>query len=503
MYRKLITIASYAALAGAGYFVALKIFNVPRQIEAVVIFAIALFYPIAKNPLLGMYAFFITLPFITLIRRLYYLLYGRPAMDPLLMAGEFLILTMMVGLFFELRLRRDKDEDIRFYKTMVLIYFAYLVFRVFVYNDCGLELAVARFKFYGPAVLLFFIGIIYAPRVSHLKSLWAITAIIGVITALYGFKQLYWGFSRAENIWLSSIDFSTLYIKDIIRPFSTFQSPAAFADYMVLSVIGLLMFWSWKKGALRIAILLLVPVFFYAVLITSVRSDWIGFIAVLLFWFTFSKVKGMKQRVWTLVAIGVCYVLISFAADTLGSGMGVDQLSDLSNTRSDHQRYMQALVTNRAAAITDPLEEHSMLSRVAVWRHLFAYSVDPLLMLVGRGVGAFNADSLYVTYLAEFGYPGFFFIIFLLGSLIYKGMKIMDSVRNPDLSALARGITVFNLAFAIISITGSHLHSFPGDAFFWFFNGVMIKLPAVDKLLEQEAQTEVFPDKKLRVRGMR
>jgi hypothetical protein len=29
---------------------------------------------------------------------------------------------------------------------------------------------------------------------------------------------------------------------------------------------------------------------------------------------------------------------------------------------------------------------------------------------------------------------------------------------------------------AIIGITGSHIHAFPGDSYFWFWNGVLIGL---------------------------
>jgi hypothetical protein len=32
-----------------------------------------------------------------------------------------------------------------------------------------------------------------------------------------------------------------------------------------------------------------------------------------------------------------------------------------------------------------------------------------------------------------------------------------------------------NIMFAIMNTTGSHIHAFPGDVYFWFWNGVLLK----------------------------
>jgi hypothetical protein len=41
---------------------------------------------------------------------------------------------------------------------------------------------------------------------------------------------------------------------------------------------------------------------------------------------------------------------------------------------------------------------------------------------------------------------------------------------------LARGILTMNFIFLIINITGTHIHKYPGDMFFWFFNGVLLNM---------------------------
>ena len=68
------------------------------------------------------------------------------------------------------------------------------------------------------------------------------------------------------------------------------------------------------------------------------------------------------------------------------------------------------------------------------------------------------------------------FITFLVIFIIIKGFSLIDKSESPEIRSLARGITVMNIVFAIINITGTHIHSFPGDVYFWFWNGVLIKL---------------------------
>jgi hypothetical protein len=108
-----------------------------------------------------------------------------------------------------------------------------------------------------------------------------------------------------------------------------------------------------------------------------------------------------------------------------------------------------------------------------VWQSSFW---DPIYFLFGRGLGTFPADSLYFTYLAEFGFPGLFLLGYLLWLLIHNGFRVFDSLTNVEFRAIAKGVLCFNIVMLIINISGTHLHNFPGDLYFWFWNGVLAKL---------------------------
>jgi hypothetical protein len=477
MNKNILTTVLFCGIALAGGFIAYKVVHLPKQSELVVLFCLLFLYPIFRYPMVGLYAAFFIAPFIPFVRRLYYLMHGRPGIDPLIMLTDILVVIVFIGLFFEFRERlRDRDSHGRGYLPVVAVYLVYIVFRAFVFNILPISDSLTRLKYYAPNVMLFFIGFIVAQRIFHLKVLWNVTFAIAVGAGVYGIKQLFIGYSTAEKIWFSTISFSTLFIKGVARPFSVFQAPAAFADYLILGIIAAVMFASWGTARSKVAAVIAVPVLFYGVLITSVRSSWIGALSVFFFWFVFVKVRKAGTRILVIAAVAAVFFTYQLVDDMISTGVGVKEVSGLVAGKTTNQNYVELLVTTRAGAITNPFEEHSLLSRMTLWTYLFDSSLEFERALLGRGLGSMNADSLYMTYLGEFGYPGMLFIIFLVIAFIMSGLRTLGTLSDPRAEVLVKGIVVMDMVFALMNITGSHIHSFPGDMYFWFFNGVLINI---------------------------
>ncbi|MBN1758694.1 MAG: hypothetical protein JW863_10270 [Chitinispirillaceae bacterium] len=463
------------AIAAAGNFIAYKIVHIPTQLELVVLMTAALTYPIIRKPAIGIYLMFTLMPFVPHVRRLYYLVDQRPKVDPLIAAGDIIIAITFVGLFFVFREQRNEENRAKGAVNLLLTYFIYLILRTFFLNSLPVQEAVMRFHFYGPAVLFFFIGILYARNIPFLKSIWYLSLMVGVVGALYGFKQLLFGYSNAEQIWFSSISFTTLFIKGLARPFSVFQSPASFADYMLLSIIGTLMIHSWSTSRWRIGFLLLIPLYFYGALLTSVRSNWIGILLALGLWVVLLQIRGKRNRILMITGLFLFFILSQLLDLSSQYNVGMNALFSSLGSGFD-QKHMELLVTERTSAISNPFEEYSFLSRVNLWKYILSMSVQPVNALLGKGVGAFNADSLYFTYLAELGYPGLLFIIGITVFLILRGFHLLDTTASPVVRSLAKGITLMNIVFAVVNVTGTHIHSFPADIYYWFWNGVLVKL---------------------------
>jgi hypothetical protein len=335
--------------------------------------------------------------------------------------------------------------------------------------------ALLKFRFYGPQVLLFFIGVLYARQEAHLKRLWAFTIIIAMGAVLYGLKQSLFGYSEAEKIWFSSIDFTSLFIKGIARPFSFFQSPAAFADYLQLAVIGLIFFIGF--GNVRSKLLwVLVPLLCVGVLITSVRSSWIGMALTFFIWFLIARVRGIAHRIAVIAAVAACFLVFDVIDTAISTGFGVGSIVGSISGTSQANQTINLLITERANAIENPFQEHSVVSRIALWKYIFDMSAIPQLALLGRGIGVLSADSLYVTYLAELGYPGVILIVALLILFIRYGFKVIDTGQSKWTVSIAVAVVTMDIVMAVIGITGSHMHAFPGDTYFWFWNGVVVGL---------------------------
>jgi hypothetical protein len=469
------TIVLFTAIIGVGAYIGFRIVHVPDQFVFVALLALFMFYPILRFPLVGVYLLFIIMPMVPFIRRLYYLAYTRPAADPLIIIGDVIVGMMFLGLFFVFREQLQMGILRSRIISLVFFYFVYMVVRTFVANELPLGTALLKFRFYGPQVLLFFIGVLYAGQETHLKRLWALTLIIAIGAVLYGLKQSLLGYSEAEKIWFSSIDFTSLFIKGIARPFSIFQSPAAFADYLQLAIIGVIFFSGYSKISGKI-LWVLVPLFWTGVLITSVRSSWIGMVLTFFFWFLIVRIKGVRRRIMVIVLIVVCFMTFDILGTVINTGFGVGSIVSSVSGTSQADQTINLLITERANAIENPFQEYSVVSRIALWKYIIEMSSIPHLALLGRGIGVLSADSLYITYLAELGYPGVLLIVVLFVIFIKYGFKVIDAGRSKWTVSIAVAVVTMDIVMAVIGITGSHIHAFPGDSYFWFWNGVVVGL---------------------------
>ncbi len=453
----------------AGIFIAWNMVHIPPQAGLLLIVGLAAFYPAIRWPVFGLGTLVVILPFIPHVRRLYYLIYDRPLIDPLIAIGDTITLFLLLGLFGSFR---SNLRHMGPYPFIFGGYFLYMLFRCFVFSDLPALRALAEFKFYGPPVLLFFAGMLFAGRMAFLRLIWGLTAVVGLLGAVYACVQLFGGYSEAERIWFSSIEFTTLMMNGVPRPFSFFQAPVAMADYMIVATVAIFILAATQRHS--IALLMTLPLLWYAVLITSVRSNWVGLMVVIGLWPLFAFVKHTRWRLGLL--LGGVLILLIFQTLRDAGELGNDPSAVMGAVGGTGQgkEYFQLFVASRTSAISDPLNEHSFVYRLTLWRDLFVYSVEPVNALLGRGTGSLAADSFYVTYLAEFGYPGFLFALWVFFHFIARGMGFADRSTDRGKIIMARGIVILDISLGVMNITGTHIHYFPGDFYFWFFNGVLM-----------------------------
>lgn len=161
--------------------------------------------------------------------------------------------------------------------------------------------------FVGPMVW-FFIG----HRVGDAATLALVTRalrVVVVVVALYGVKQVLFGFTAFEDRWVASQRgrYAALGIGDSIRPFSTFASGAEYSYFLVL---GPILFTTWSSGVgwLRrtVVVLTLLVASFYAgsrgIFVTAV----LGTVTVALV----QRVRNLSKAVVLCLAFGVLGLLL-------------------------------------------------------------------------------------------------------------------------------------------------------------------------------------------------
>jgi hypothetical protein len=479
---------AFPILMLAGYGFAYRLLHIPSRAETA-IFCIAFFLiPTLKFPKLGVYYLFCLPLFIPLFRRMYYLVSERPDLDYLMLISDGVMGGLIVALILLWILNKEKPKDL--FSALIIMYIFLLFIKIFVGAQAGIQNGFYGFKFNGLYVFFYFGGSYVLTRFKETKSIYLWASVLLFITALYGTKQILFGYSAFEQKWLDSITFTTLRIDGVVRPFSTYVSPAAMSDGMtILFVLGL--YWMVVRGR-HMALLgfIFTASSVAPILIATVRTNWLAVIAGIFFYGIFLRL----QNKWLKIAIVVVMMagIGGYSVKGGGDGGGGAQTAMLAKGKS--KNLAELMITNRTAALANPLQEYSVQKRMTTWVGIMYTSLQfPL----GKGQGTTGyAHSYYFLILGEIGFPGLIVFLAIVIMAFYRGMTVIAKARDPQVRELARALVTLIFMISVLNLTGTHLHTPPGDIFFWFSLGCIsrfyreIREAEAAELAAANAQTE-------------
>jgi O-antigen ligase len=463
------TIQKYAALILPliGAFFAWRLIKIPSRMETALFFIVCFIIPTLKWPRFGVY-YLLTLPiFIPLGRRLYYLISNRPTVDYLMLIGDGVMIGFIGSLLLYWILNREKISEPL--TVFILAYAFFLFLKVFFLNEGTIESGLYGFKFNGLYVLFYFAGsyVIDQARGMIKVLLWGALAL--ALSALWSLKQITFGFSDFEQKWLDSITFTTLRIEGVVRPFGTFVSPAAMSDAMCILIMLGAFFIGYRRGLSIFWGGMLIGLALIPLLIATVRTSWIGCAAGLFFLGFFLRVEKLwlKSLIISFMLLGVVAVL------TKGDSKADSQNAALSS-KINGSSMTDVMIRNRTAALANPMQEYSIRKRMEIWGEIWYFAQRKPF---GRGQGTQGyAHSYYFQILGEIGFPG---IISLFGILFFafrRGFQILRLNPPHEDAELTRYFMSLIFMFVILNLTGTHLHTNPGDVFFWFSVGGLSQL---------------------------
>jgi hypothetical protein len=454
------------ALLGFGF--VYRLMHIPSRAETA-IFCIAFFLiPTLKYPKLGVYYLFCLPLFVPLFRRMYYLVSERPTLDYLMLISDGVMGGLIMALILLWIINKERSRDL--FSALIVVYTLLLFIKVFVGTQLGVQESLYGFKFNGLYVFFFFAGSYILRSYRETRSLFGYSSWLLFITALYGINQILFGFTSFEQKWLDSITFTTLRIEGVVRPFSTYVSPAAMSDGMtMLFILGI--YWMLTKGKhLKPFGLMLTLSSIAPIMIATVRTNWLALGAGIFFYLVYLRIK----RTWVQWAVIILMVggIVGVSAKGGGTGKGgsMAQNAVISAKLNKHNPNLtETMITNRTAALANPLQEYSVQKRMETWTGILFTS---LIFPLGKGQGTTGyAHSYYFLVLGEIGYPGLICFLAIVFVGFYRGMKVIANAKDKETAELMRMIVTIVFMLSVLNLTGTHLHTPPGDIFFWFSMG--------------------------------
>ena len=133
----------------------------------------------------------------------------------------------------------------------------------------------------------------------------------------------------------------------------------------------------------------------------------------------------------------------------------------------------------------------------------FEFAVNHQRGILGRGLGkatnsarAFGPTALVETYhpklLYEVGYPGLITFMIFLTNIVVVTFNSYRSVEDKTINSFGSGFWVFVLIISYFPYWYP-LDTDPVAVYYWLFTGVLLKLPAIDKLEKQKSQISDAP----------
>lgn len=166
------------------------------------------------------------------IRRFLILDFGWSAMDPLVLVAPILSILSFTSMAVNRQIKRNTPLS-------GTLYWLLIVMGVQILNprQGGLMVGVGGILFYIAPLMWFYLG----KRIAtpyNISILCRVAQGAAVFGALYGYKQRFIGFSEAEEAWLKTAAYVSLYISaDAIRAFSFFTSMQEYALFLSVGIV--------------------------------------------------------------------------------------------------------------------------------------------------------------------------------------------------------------------------------------------------------------------------
>ena len=378
-------------------------------------------------------------------------LYLVSGLLPFLPNLSLLLLGALVGVSFVFHRvwhRNLRLEPVASEPALLLFIAAVFVYSIISLNPQG---SLRDLSLYVVSFVLFFVLVNQLNSRDRLYRFLVLGLLAALLVSFYGIYQYIIGVP-VESAWVDMDRHPLLRT----RVYSVFGNPNILAEYLVMLIpFSLALVWSEKNGWKRFIFLGIAAVMGLTLLLTFSRGGWVGMAAALLVF------ALLKDRRFLLLLIPLALAGIAF---------------------------LPQVVLERLVTIFS-IEDTSNVYRLVVWRealgiirdfwatgvglgHQSFMEVYPYYMIT-RVKSPFHVHNTYLQFLVETGVIGFTLFVWLLFSIIKKGIKSLKHAQDPFL----RNITIAALAATVGVMTqgfGEHILYMPKIITLFWLNAAVI-----------------------------
>ncbi|WP_373231263.1 hypothetical protein [Cohnella sp.] len=290
-----------------------------------------------RKPTLALYLLLLYLPFLGFLRRVLIPVAGWNTLDPLVIVGPAVILILVSKWFYRKYIDREMiANDTRLFQ---LIRWMLMVDIIQVFNPLqgGLFTGFAGVMFYIVPVCYMILSREYIDE-KKIKVIFASIFVVGLIAALYGYKQYFYGYYSFEDMWVELSGYTALKVYSVMRPISFFTSASEYACYLGVATIISWVYVLRSRALVKVIGLLGLFLLYSALFIESARGV-IVTVTVALVIISILNAKKAANK-----------IAISILASIVMTGLflGISKL----NVEND-------LIHHSVVGLTDPLGEEA------------------------------------------------------------------------------------------------------------------------------------------------
>jgi hypothetical protein len=398
--------------------------------------------------------------------------------------ADLLVGALAARVLFSFLLRRIRLPDRR--PPLLPLFIAHFAwFFIAFANPYSLSLfaSLAGLKVYVTMVLLYFFGYYLAtgaPDVRRFVGVWAAVAAIQVVTSLL---QAWKG---PESVLALSPAYAgplRKYEGLAFRPFGTTAIPGGSTVFVFLAAPFIVYFMLHaRRLATRVAMMALLPLAGLMLLLCQVRASLLkAILGSALFVLEGLRRATGRQRA-RLLAFGAAAAIVMIAVLPRLTSRWVELQGESASAieRSLTLFDMEKARTARSGAFDRIVTFAKMvplgagLSRTGAAAGKFAADIqrDPFF-----NSNSFFTDNFWAATIVDLGIPGSLIITAIVGAILAGGFLGSRRIRSLELSLLHAAI-LSSLTAMVVGFWGAEgLLYNPEAAFFWFFAGVLMRLP--------------------------